>query len=358
MGLRLSDIASREILESGELETFRNWMREQGLYVFTFNGFPYGGFHREKVKDNVHQPDWSTEDRRDYTIRLFDILACLIPEGLEGGISTSPVSYRHWYTDKPEQLEEVWEKGCRHLAQVAAHLHQIKQEKGIFLHLDIEPEPDGLMENTEEVIAFYEQRLLPIGGKYLQEALGVSQTQAAAILMEHIQMCYDVCHFAVVFEEPAYTFQKWAEAGIKVGKVQISAALKASLPEQPEARQPVVAAFEKLNESTYLHQVVARQQDGALRHFNDLPDALPEILDPQTAEWRTHFHVPIFIDRYDHLLATRDAIEDVLANHQDVCMHWEVETYTWEVLPKSIRFGLVDSIERELNWVITEVEKV
>jgi hypothetical protein len=356
VGLRLSNIAGKEIIQGDELAAFRNWLQEHGLYVFTFNGFPYGGFHRERVKDDVHQPDWSTEERRDYTIRLFDILAYLIPEGLEGGISTSPVSYRHWFTDQPAELENVWKKGCEHLAQVAAHLHRIKKEKGIYLHLDIEPEPDGLMENTEEVIAFYEERLLPIGGKYLQDALGISQPEAAAILMDHIQMCYDVCHFAVVYEAPEYTFRRWAEAGIKVGKVQISAALKAYFPSDLAERKPIVEVFEELNESTYLHQVVARQKDGTLRHYNDLPDALPNILDPETSEWRTHFHVPIFIDHYDLLLATRDAIEDVLANHQDICSHWEVETYTWEVLPEEIRFGLVDSIERELQWVLDELE--
>jgi hypothetical protein len=132
--------------------------------------------------------------------------------------------------------------------------------------------------------------------------------------------------------------------------------LKAYFPSDLAERKPIVEVFEELNESTYLHQVVARQKDGTLRHYNDLPDALPNILDPETSEWRTHFHVPIFIDHYDLLLATRDAIEDVLANHQDICSHWEVETYTWEVLPEEIRFGLVDSIERELQWVLDELE--
>lgn len=353
IGLRLSNIASQEILQGDQLPEFKKWLDANGLYVFTMNAFPYGGFHRERVKDDVHTPDWSTTDRLEYTRRCFDILAYLIPEGMDGGISTSPVSYRHWFTGDPDRLAQVWEKGCIHMAEIAAHLAKIKAEQGLQLHLDIEPEPDGLMENTQELIDFFQNRLIPIGGNYLQLKLGISKEAAEAMLYEHIQACYDVCHFAVVFEAPEFTFRAWKEAGIKVGKVQISAALKATFPESAEARGPIVEVFEQLNESTYLHQVVARRRDGSYKSYNDLPDALPEILDTETVEWRTHFHVPIFIDTYDQLSATRDAIELVLKNHKDMTNHWEVETYTWEVLPEEIRIGLVDSIERELRWVMS-----
>lgn len=352
IGLRLSAIASREILEEDQLQKFKAWLDDHGLYVFTMNAFPYGGFHRERVKDDVHTPDWSTTERMEYTIRCFDILAHLLPEGMDGGISTSPVSYRHWFTGDPDKLATVWEKGCIHMAEVAAHLAALKSERGIHMHLDIEPEPDGLLENTREMIDFFEKQLIPIGAPYLQRKLGISASEAGEMLYEHIQACYDVCHFAVVYEAPSYTFSAWKKAGIKVGKVQISAALKATFPEGAEARTPIVEAFEQLNESTYLHQVVARRQDGTYRSFNDLPEALPQILDPETVEWRTHFHVPIFIDTYDQLAATRDTIEVVLQDHKAVTNHWEVETYTWEVLPEEIRFGLVDSIERELRWVM------
>lgn len=356
IGLRLSDTASREILENDQLPAFKEWLENNGLYVFTMNAFPFGGFHRERVKDNVHQPDWSTVERLEYTRRCFDILAYLLPAGMDGGISTSPVSYRHWFTGDPDRLAQVWEKGCHHLAEIAAHLAEIKSQKGILLHLDIEPEPDGLMENTQEVVDFYQHRLIPLGSKYLQLKLGISAGEAEAMLYEHIQVCYDVCHFAVVYEAPAHTFQTWEAAGIKVGKVQISAALKATFPESAAERGSIVEAFEQLNESTYLHQVVARRKDGSYTSYQDLPDALPHILDPDTAEWRTHFHVPIFIDTYDQLSATCDSIEKVLKDHPDITNHWEVETYTWEVLPEEIQIGLLDSIERELRWVLEEIE--
>jgi hypothetical protein len=33
------------------------------------------------------------------------------------------------------------------------------------------------------------------------------------------------------------------------------------------------------------------------------------------------------------------------------CHHLEVETYTWEVLPKTLKLPIQESISRELQWV-------
>lgn len=352
IGLRLSNIASQEILHGNQLAEFKKWLDKEGLYVFTLNGFPYGGFHRTKVKDDVHKPDWTTDDRLAYTTRIFDILSYLLPEGMTGGISTSPLSYRHWYKGDAAALEAAWNTGIINLAKLALHLHKIHQTTGQLLHVDIEPEPDGLLENTEEVVQLYRQRLLPIAGPFIAETLQISIEEATNLIYEHIQICYDICHYAVVYEEPAYTFKRWEAEGIKIGKVQISAALKAEFPSEKAERAGIVKAFEGLNEQTYLHQVVSRKQDGSLAHFNDLPEALTTIWEPETAEWRTHFHVPIFIDKYDELQSTRSQIEKVLQYDKHISDHWEVETYTWEVLPEEIRFDLGASIERELNWVL------
>src|SRR5690606_2338439 len=54
IGLRLSNLASLELQHQEMLGEFKNWLRQHGCYVFTLNGFPYGGFHRKVVKDQVH----------------------------------------------------------------------------------------------------------------------------------------------------------------------------------------------------------------------------------------------------------------------------------------------------------------
>src|SRR6476660_926361 len=65
IGLRLSNLASLEIVTEGKLAEFQQWLREHDAYVFTMNGFPYGGFHDTVVKDQVHAPDWTTDERVD-----------------------------------------------------------------------------------------------------------------------------------------------------------------------------------------------------------------------------------------------------------------------------------------------------
>ena len=221
------------------------------------------------------------------------------------------------------------------------------------MHLDIEPEPDGILENTAEVLEFYDKYLLPLGGAHLQE-YGFSRSQAEEILRAHIQLCYDVCHFAVGFENPYTVFETLREADIRIGKIQISAALKTELPPDPADRGPIKEAFEVFNESTYLHQVIAQDGAGELHQYRDLPQALPHILDPTIQEWRTHFHVPLFAERYQHLQSTQSDIEAVLDIIKEVpsTRHLEVETYTWEVLPAELREDLTQSIGRELQWVM------
>ena len=73
------------------------------MYVFTINGFPYGDFHGKPIKDHVHTPDWSTKKRLNYTKNLIQILANLLPKNMEGSISTSPISYRHWHKTDQEK---------------------------------------------------------------------------------------------------------------------------------------------------------------------------------------------------------------------------------------------------------------
>ena len=116
-------------------------------------------------------------------------------------------------------------------------------------------------------------------------------------------------------------------------------------------------------EDTYLHQVVIRAGDGSLRRFSDLPQALAaaEFETPSMDdEWRVHFHVPVhaqpelvFGDTRDHITG----VLDVLTKHPDSCRHFEIETYTWAVLPSELRQpNVVDQIVREYDWVLAEMK--
>jgi hypothetical protein len=351
IGLRLSNTASLELEKAENLFAFNQWLKENEAYVFTMNGFPYGDFHHTVVKDQVHAPDWTTRARVDYTIRLFHILIGLVPKGMDGGISTSPLSYKYWH-DTAQELQQAKDIATSNILLVAGELIRLKQATGITMHLDIEPEPDGILETGEEYIKWYEDVLLPLGRESIATRFNVSKEEAEQLIKEHITLCYDVCHFAIGYEPHQQVIDELAAKGLKVGKIQISAALKATLPAAAEFREPIRQAFARFDESTYLHQVVAKKGNGQLIRYPDLPDALADIDNEAVAQWRAHFHVPIFTAEYGLVQSTQADIVTVLEiqKNKPFTTHLEVETYTWGVLPDAKKLPLNNSIIRELNW--------
>lgn len=353
IGLRLSHLASLELGKAERLEDFRQWLHENQCYVFVLNGFPYGGFHHTKVKDQVHAPDWTTQDRVLYTIQLFTILASLLPEGMDGGVSTSPLSYKHWHNGLKEEKEDAVGTATENVLKVVQNLIALRKTTGKLMHLDIEPEPDGLLGNGPEFIAWYRDELIPHGKRYLRKFLQLDEDTALKAIRDHVQLCYDICHFAVGYEDHETILRDLESEGIKVGRIQVSAALKADMAPNPIDRTKAVDAFKQFNESTYLHQVVARRDDGSLKRYPDLPQALEDTRDPATKEWRSHFHVPLFVRDYGVLQSTQSDIQTVLHLHKrkPISDYMEVETYTWQVLPDKLRLPMTESIVRELQWV-------
>ena len=356
IGLRLAAVAAQELLDRDNLSQFQTWLQEEDLYVFTLNGFPYGGFHHQVVKDQVYAPDWSKSERLDYSLKLIKILATLLPENLDGGISTLPISYKPWWQNSDDQ-NKILQQSSLNLAQAIAKMAEIYQNTGKLLHLDLEPEPDGMLENTAEVIDFFQDWLLPIAGKWLEQQLGISPAVAESWIFEHIRLCYDTCHFAVEYEEPDDIIQGFGNAGIKIGKIQLSSAIKIDIPAEIAQRQLILEKILPFAESTYLHQVIARNSDRRFQHYPDLATALPHFLTTDALEWRTHFHVPIFISDYQLFESTQEHIAKLLQllPNNSLGHHLEIETYTWEVLPLEMKLDILTSIEREYQWVLSVI---
>jgi hypothetical protein len=352
IGLRVSNVASLDLIREDDLNEFKAWLQQENAYVFTMNGFPYGGFHHTRVKDQVHAPDWTTQDRVSYTKRLFDILLQLLPSGMEGSISTSPLTYRYWFNHSEEALANARKTATLNILEVIIHLAEIKKATGTVLHLDIEPEPDGLLETGQEFITWLENDLLVEGQTLLAQKFNVSSSDAENIIKEHLRLCYDICHFAVGYESHQGVLNQLKDKGILVGKIQISAALKALVNNYSDRNQ-LREAFAGYNETTYLHQVVARKKDGDLLRYPDLPEALNDADNASVEEWRAHFHVPLFLEDLGVLKTTQSDITELLSIHQQFPFtnHLEVETYTWGVLPEALKLPIHESIIRELQWV-------
>lgn len=350
LGLRLSARDARELLDGDCLEDFQAFLDAQGLYVAIINGFPYGPFHGTPVKASVYAPDWRDDARVQYTLNLIEILSQLLPDGVDGGISTAPLSYKPWMDGAPAA---DWTTITRNIARIAERLVRLHEAEGTLIHLDVEPEPDCLIETTDEAIAFFEQRLLADGGPELAAALGVTRSEAERHLRDHIRVCFDCCHSAVEYEEPGAALARLSRAGIKVGRIQLSSALRVSFPEDRARADRLAERLREFADSTYLHQVIERRGD-TLRQFHDLPDALHGA-SPAGSQWRIHFHVPLFTGEYDGLRSTQDHVVDVLKAARDgrVTRHLEIETYTWDVLPAPLKSDLLESIGREYDWVLS-----
>ncbi len=350
IGLRLSGDESRELLEDTALQNFQAQLDDLGCYVALINGFPHGPFHNTTVKADVHAPDWRSDERVDYTCRLADILSRLVPAGMDGGISTNPLSYDGWIQRDGGLMDRM----TANLLRCVGHLAELKRTRGCSLHIDMEPEPDGVIETSEQFVDFFESRLLPIAQATLPSTLGVAASDVESIVREHVCVCLDTCHAAVMYEPIETCVDRYRNAGITIGRVQISSAVRAPFGEDGHDAQQTRQALGQFAESVYLHQVVSRRNDASFARFPDLPQALAAAPDELCEEWRVHFHVPVFAETFDRLGSTQFNIREILDLHQrsPVSRHFEIETYTWDVLPPSLKLGLADSIIREYEWVL------
>lgn len=337
IGLRLSDQASRELTDPKTLLAFQRWLDQHDCYVFTINGFPFGQFHGTRVKENVYLPDWTDARRVEYTTRLFDLLAQLVPPGVEGSVSTLPGSFKDFITS-PEQeraiRDNIW-RCVEHIAALSEHTNRQ-------FHLGVEPEPFGWFENTAETLRFFEQMR--------------DEHPGDARLEKHLGVNYDACHFAIEFEEPAQAVSQFQQHGIRLSKIHLSNALRL---------RPTAVALQQLGafaEDVYLHQVIARAVDGSLHRFRDLTPALSSPLAQSPAldsEWRVHFHVPLHWQPTGELNTTSDhvlGLLKLLGAQPHLCSHLEMETYTWAVLPEPWRSrDVVDQLVGEYEWTLRQL---
>jgi hypothetical protein len=348
VGLRLGHAAASRLREPGAMARLKRFLAGGGYYVFTINGFPYGAFHGRAVKEDAYKPDWSEPARLAYTNHLADLLSELLPADEEGSVSTVPCTFKPWTEGRLDAIVE-------HLMRHVAHLVALRESTGQTIALALEPEPCCYLETIEETVAFFNQRLFQRKGVARLAALtGLSAADAEAAMRRHIGVCYDVCHAAVEFEDPQASIGQLRANGILIGKLQLSSALKVAAFDRDSARH--LAAFA---EPVYLHQVV-QKSNGSLRRFVDLPQALAESGGAAGAEWRVHFHVPVFLEQMEHFGTTQSFLAEILALHRadPISRHLEVETYTWDVLPESYRnVGLGSAIARELNWVKAQLQQ-
>lgn len=340
-----ADALSAHPAERAKLKAF---FADNDMYLYTANAFPYGPFKGELVKAQVYEPDWRTEERSDYTMKVADILAEIAPPGVNPSIQTPPLGFKPRVTG-PDVVQAYTD----HVIQVVAHLVDLERRTGRRVTLAIEPEPACYLELTTETIDYFTNHLYATPAvKDLAAKTGLSQSEAEATLRRQLGTVYDICHQAVEFEDVAQSMQNLASAGIPILKFQIASALRI-----PEVTPRMAAALKAFDDPVYFHQTVERR-NGEITHYLDIPDALAAYDGKDGREWRTHFHVPVFLEEVGSFKTTRPDIEAALRYHKahPVSDQVEIETYTWDVLPDEFKTGdIVDYVVRELEWVREEL---
>ncbi len=351
VGLRLGDQAARALQAPDHLAALKSQLEAANQYVFTINGFPYGSFHGTRIKEQVYAPDWSQPERGTYTRRLADILVALEPPSGVGSISTVPGGYRYAIKDEPH-LEAI----VRQLMETVAYLADLEARTGCCIQLGLEPEPDCLLETTDEGVRFFEEHLLRRGRTWLSRQLGAGKTAAESWIRRHLGICLDTCHAALQFEDPLAAWQRYQRAGINVSKVQLSAALEGS--NNAAMRQALLPFAEPV----YLHQTRWRDPAGKVCGAPDLEEALDTLSTcPEGWALRVHFHVPLCWSGTAPLKSTRQTLTPAFWQHlvQQPKLHVEIETYTFDVLPPDLKAGPVTtSIIQEYEWVMDQIGEV
>ena len=345
--LRLSAASARTLVESPEERArLREFLTENDMYVYTVNAFPYGNFKGERIKEQVYEPDWRSEERTQYTMNVATVLCEIAPPGIAPSIQSAPLGFKARVTD-----DSVVASYTEHVMRVAAHVVELEARTGTTVTLALEPEPLCFLETTDETIAYFTEHLYSgSAAERLGALAGLPAAEAHGALRRHVGIVFDACHQAIEYEDMATSLGALRDAGIPIFKLQQASAIRvASVGEE------AVDTLERYSDTVYLTQTFERR-DGAVTRFTHLEEAIAAYrADPGgEREWRVHFHVPVFLDDLGAFATTRYAIEEQLAFHREhrVSRHLEIETYTWDVLPAELKHGdIVEYVSRELEWV-------
>ena len=351
VSLRISGDSQKTLSESAEARSdLKKFLEDEGLYVFTINAFPYGPFKGQRVMERVYEPDWTTNQRVEYTKAIADILVDITDEDTSPSIQTAPLAFAPNVSD-----ESYIARFTTSVFEVISHLYHLEARTGRRVKLSIEPEPACYLETTDETVAFFQERLYaPAGVAELANIAQIALSEAEGAIKRYLGIVFDIGHQSVGFEDIPQSLEKLVNAGIPIFKLQEAAALwveSLSIDIIPELR--------RFTDTIYLSQTNLKTADGIVKYLN-LGEALDAYeANPVPTEMRTHFHVPVFLEEIGPFKTTRFAVQQALAMHrkQPLSDHLEIETYTWDVLPAELKTGdIVDYVSRELEFVMKELQ--
>src|SRR5579863_9509823 len=122
VSLRLSASSARTLAASADHRAqLRDFLRDHDMYLYTVNAFPYGAFKGMRVKEQVYEPDWRSQERARYTIDVAEVLAELAPPELRPSIQSPPLGFKP-RVDGPAVVAAYTER----VLEVVAHLVELE----------------------------------------------------------------------------------------------------------------------------------------------------------------------------------------------------------------------------------------
>ncbi|MCF2946925.1 metabolite traffic protein EboE [Paraglaciecola aquimarina] len=328
-GLWFSEQAAKQLRNQASLNDFKRILQESGVRLTSLNGFPFGDFHQAVVKQKVYLPTWAESERLEYTQSLASILAeCLPIDECKGAISTLPLGYaKGWNTAQQQQ-------SVAQLLSLVTFLADQEAQTGKQIVICIEMEPDCVLQHTHELVSFFTEHLLPTANQQ-----GIDSEK----VLRYLGCCYDTCHQAVMGESIVDSLQAITLAGIQIGKIQISNAVKATI----QTRSQIEQLTKLFADNKFLHQTKVFSHNKLIDELPDLDMASLEKVrlncsDSQAnnnelgIEATIHYHIPVNQSAadlpLDFLSATQSAILqtlDFLQVNPRIRPFLEIETYTW-----------------------------
>ena len=323
----------------------------EGLYVALINGFPHGSFHRTAVKADVYAPDWRDDERVRYTLDLVDDPEP--PAARRASTAASP-RRRSRTSRGSRDADAAWpfiaqRRPRRRRAWCGAPAHAARYSPR---HRARARLPDRDERRVPRVLRA--AAAARTAGRCSRRRSGATSPTREAHLREHVRICFDCCHFAVEYEDPIAALDRVRAAGVQVGRVQLSSALKVTFPDDEAGCRALAERLRRFADSTYLHQVIERRDgdapalSGSRRRARPPARRPPERSGAFTSTCRSSPPSTTASGRR----RTTSGRCSTSPRRTRFARHFEIETYTWDVLPAGLKIDLLDSIGREYDWVL------
>lgn len=339
LSLCLSNKLICELNKNKNIKYFKKWLKKKRAKIFSINGFVYKNFHKKYIKYDIHYPDWTTNYRLNYTKNIIKTLNKISSSKTEGSISTSPLSHRKWI--KFKHIDFIFFKSLENVFKVFIQLIKIKNK---IIHLDFEPEPGCLINNSKLFILYIKKWLTPYLKLYFNKNKILFSKKYITLIKKHIRLCYDTSHFSVNFEKHIKILKNLKKEKIQIGKVQISSALEIKINKSTKLKNIL-----KLKKSPFLHQTVEKKNKN-LFFYDDIPDINNLFKKNKNSILRIHCHIPLYKKKYKSFNTTYNETEKTLKFiiKKMKVKYFEIESYTYSCIIGKNEFK---SIIKEYNWV-------